>query len=257
MNKRKPVQKPKFSRHPLTGEPIVPIGFLPTGRAVWPIMGGDDTIEPGEGASEEGLAALDALVKIGDKTHKVEDLTRIMANEKRQGKRSGIAEALAELGFDSLEDAKAALEAKTTPTPKAPAAPADGGNDDAAAAIAAAAERERKAAEREAKAAAVTRKAELRAALAGTGVPRAALDDAVVLLNAQVPSDYDVDELEDAVVELQKRHPAMFEQKKPPAAPAPTLTLPKGRPGDTGTPKTAVFGADGVARAKRMFNLKD
>ncbi len=32
--------------HPLTGAPIVPLGFLPNGRAIWPIMGGDDTVDP-------------------------------------------------------------------------------------------------------------------------------------------------------------------------------------------------------------------
>lgn len=35
---------PKF--HPLTGAPIVPLGFLPNGRAIWPILGGDDSVDP-------------------------------------------------------------------------------------------------------------------------------------------------------------------------------------------------------------------
>lgn len=34
---------PLMRRHPLTGEPIVPLGFRPNGRAIWPIMGGDST----------------------------------------------------------------------------------------------------------------------------------------------------------------------------------------------------------------------
>lgn len=32
--------------HPLTGEPIRPLWIRPDGRAMWPIMGGDDTVPP-------------------------------------------------------------------------------------------------------------------------------------------------------------------------------------------------------------------
>lgn len=34
--------------HPLTGAPIVPLGYRKDGRAIWPIMGGDDTVPPAD-----------------------------------------------------------------------------------------------------------------------------------------------------------------------------------------------------------------
>lgn len=33
--------------HPLTGAQIVPLGYRKNGRAIWPIMGGDDSVPPG------------------------------------------------------------------------------------------------------------------------------------------------------------------------------------------------------------------
>lgn len=35
-------------RHPLTGQPLQAVGALPSGRIVWPILGGDDTVPPVE-----------------------------------------------------------------------------------------------------------------------------------------------------------------------------------------------------------------
>lgn len=32
--------------HPLTGQPVLPLGFRKDGRAIWPVMGGDDTVPP-------------------------------------------------------------------------------------------------------------------------------------------------------------------------------------------------------------------
>jgi hypothetical protein len=40
MRFRGPVAPSIIKRHPLTGEPIEPVGFLPSGKCVWPIMGG-------------------------------------------------------------------------------------------------------------------------------------------------------------------------------------------------------------------------
>lgn len=36
--------------HPLTGLPIIPIGFRKDGRPIWPILGGDDTVPPAPAA---------------------------------------------------------------------------------------------------------------------------------------------------------------------------------------------------------------
>lgn len=45
--------------HPLTNALIVPIGYLPNGRAVWPIMGGDDTVEPATAPDAHALSDAD------------------------------------------------------------------------------------------------------------------------------------------------------------------------------------------------------
>lgn len=62
---------PKFKRHPLTSELIIPIGFRANGRAIWPIMGGDDTVEPaaetsGDGSNDTQTAAETATVTDGE-----------------------------------------------------------------------------------------------------------------------------------------------------------------------------------------------
>lgn len=48
-------------RHPLTGKPLEAVGVLPSGRIVWPMMGGDPSNDPPErpeGVSEEEWNAL-------------------------------------------------------------------------------------------------------------------------------------------------------------------------------------------------------
>ena len=46
-NMKTPILHPT-KRHPLTGKPLEAIGVLPSGRIVWPILGGDDTVPPVE-----------------------------------------------------------------------------------------------------------------------------------------------------------------------------------------------------------------
>lgn len=36
----------KIKHHPLTGALLLPLGYRKDGRAIWPIMGGDDTVPP-------------------------------------------------------------------------------------------------------------------------------------------------------------------------------------------------------------------
>ena len=43
--------------HPLTGLPIVPIGFRKDGRPVWPILGGDNTVPPAPAPAAPAPAA--------------------------------------------------------------------------------------------------------------------------------------------------------------------------------------------------------
>lgn len=96
---------PLFRRHPLTGGPIEPIGFRESGRAIWPIMGGDDTVEPaaadtsdgngakptadaGAGAADVGDAAKDAGK--GGKDSILADLAR--ERDKRQALEKSVAD---------------------------------------------------------------------------------------------------------------------------------------------------------------------
>jgi len=51
-----PAYGPIMKTHPLTGQPIVPLGYRCDGRPIYPIMGGDDTVPPadGSGTGQEG-----------------------------------------------------------------------------------------------------------------------------------------------------------------------------------------------------------
>lgn len=149
-------------------------------------------------------------IVVGGKTLKVGKLQRIMATEKRQGKKAGQTALLTELGFDSLDDAKAFVEKnKQAKPPKKKT----GENDDDEAATAAARERETAAEKRERLAAEKERKADLRGALRDAGVSRDDLDDVHALLDREVDAEYDEDELEEAVEALKERRPSFFGQK--------------------------------------------
>ena len=143
----------------------------------------------------------DATVKVGDKTFKVTQLQTIMAREKRQGARSGQTQLATDLGFESVDALKAALE-----TAAPPAVPAgDAGDAATAEREKAAAAREAAAKAREAAAAKKERRAELRGALRDNGVAKDDLDDAYALLDRAVDADFEEDDLEIAVGELQGR----------------------------------------------------
>lgn len=218
----------------------------------------DDDDPDDDEEEDDDLADPESTVKVGERTFKVGDLQRIMAREKRQGKKSGAAALAKELGFDSVEGLKTAV-AKVTDDDD------DDDPDDESdkkAAKRARADADRRAAERERKAAERERRADLRSALAVAGVPKDDLDDAYALLDRQVDGDYDDDELDDAVEELRGRRPALFgtldeddddttkntKVRRPPP-------LPSGGRRKKATQQT-VFGAGGLAMAEKRFGKK-
>ncbi|GAC1380135.1 MAG: hypothetical protein NVSMB48_05580 [Marmoricola sp.] len=115
--------------------------------------------------------------------------------------------------------------------------------------------REAALATREADADRVIRAADLRTALAEAGLRRGALDDALTLLDRDVPDEYDDAALTTAVARLRERRPILF-AARPNTPPGPRLALPTGRPDAKGTAKP-VFGAAGAERAKKQFRLED
>jgi hypothetical protein len=59
-NMKTPILHPT-RRHPLTGKPLEAVGVLPSGRIVWPILGGDDTVPPVERPEDIAEDVWDAL----------------------------------------------------------------------------------------------------------------------------------------------------------------------------------------------------
>lgn len=213
----------------------------------------DEEDDDSDDDDEDGPIELDPddIIKVGEKEMKVSDLQRIAAKEKREGKKAGQRAVLQALGFESLEDAQAALKGAGKPKAKK----TDDADDDRATERETAAEaRERKAAERE-------RRADLRGALRDHGVSRGDLDDALALLDRAVDTEYDEDDLEDAVDELKGRRPGLFgsddSDSDDDERPAPKAKIPNGRgPQRRNKPKRK-FGQGGYERAKRDGFIKD
>lgn len=106
-------------RHPLTGKPLEAVGVLPSGRIVWPMMGGDPSNDPPErpeGVSEEEWNAL------GDpgKAAIVRERTA------RQEAERQLAAARARPTPPPAPPAPTPPAPPTPPTPPAPAPPAGG-----------------------------------------------------------------------------------------------------------------------------------
>lgn len=220
-----------------------------------------DPDDPDPDDEDPDAADPESTLKVGDRTFKVSDLQTIMAREKRQGKKAGRSSLVKDLGFDSVEELKAALEAADSGAPPDPDLDPDDkgktGKDDAA--TKAAAEATRKAREREAAADARVRRADLRSALTGAGVVKDDLDDAYAMLDRKVDSDYDEDDLDDEVEALKKRRPALFgedpDDDDTEPKPKSRANLPTGTPRRKATQQT-VFGAGGIARAEERFGKK-
>lgn len=198
--------------------------------------------------------------RTGGKVFKVGDINRLMAREKRQGGRSALNKLAEELGFDSIDDLKAAAEKGKAPTKKKRRDDDEDEDDEAAER---ARQRESQATEREKRAAAKERRADLRAALAAEGVSREDMDEAVALLDRRVDDEYDEDDLDDAIDELRETRAgrALFDRDDEEERPAPrkkAAARPQGRgPRGRQRPRAVEPGAGGRARAKERGWLKD
>lgn len=168
-----------------------------------------------------------------------EDLERVAAREKAQGKRSALKEFAEEHGFTSPEDAATFIAA------------ARQAQD---AALSEQEKRERELADREAKAearekAAIERErvANRRAVLVGLGATGADLEDAAALL--RVADDADDTAVAEAADALKARRPELFGTKAPETVPPVLPPAPGGAPAGGGTPRVPATKDDVQARA--------
>lgn len=116
--------------HPLTGAPIVPVGYRKDGRAIWPIMGGDDTVpsadlppsdppsadppaDPPSEPADEGKGGKDAiladLAKERDKRQALEQTVTQMQTAQQQ-QMDALAKALGLKSDDAPPDPAALTE---------------------------------------------------------------------------------------------------------------------------------------------------
>lgn len=199
----------------------------------------------------------DDKVKVGDKVMTVSDLQKIAAREKRQGKKAGQSALLRRFGFDTIEDLEEALQnlPDDDDTGKDSDKKDKDGDEDAR-------NRQKRDQGKEDKLRLKERKLDLRGALRDAGVPRDDLDAGEALLDRLVDRDYDDDDLDDAIEELQRSRAgkALFASSDADDQPAPRRTaagLPKGKPKGKPRPAGKPFGEKGRERAARRGWIKD
>ncbi|BCK74015.1 hypothetical protein Srufu_079680 (plasmid) [Streptomyces libani subsp. rufus] len=209
--------------------------------------GGNDPTPEGGAAAEPPKPAPPV------RTFTQEEMEKVAAKEKAQGKRAGASEALtqwaADNGFTNAEDAKAfieearkAREAQLSEQEKREQALAD---------------REAKLAAREAAAIARERTAQRRSVLVGLGATGDDLDDAAALL--RVDDDADDTALQEAAEALKARRPELFGATRqtapdPSGAPPAPTGLPAGgmpRPGSS-QPKPGERGLEMLRRRGKL-----
>lgn len=230
LHRRRPAQ-PTAWAHPYTGR---------LAAAVCYADGGDPAPAP--------VPAADPPKPAPPRTYSQEDLNRVAAEEKSQGRRAGAREALekfaADNGFTSIDDtttflvtARKAKEDQLTEQEKREKALAD---------------REKALADKEAAAAARTASANRRIVLAGLGATGADLDDAEALL--RTADDADNDTVTQAAAALKERRPELFGVKQP-AAPGTPPPAPGGAPAGGPPPHQAPGGKPGD-RGREMARLR-
>lgn len=236
---------PRLTRHPLTGDPIRPVGVLASGKVVWPVMGGaPDPVVPTPPAP---------VLDDADPAETADErVARIAAREKSQGKRAGQRELLEALGFTDqaaatkfIADQRAAVLAAETDADRR------GRELD---------DRERASQVRETSASDREFSADVRVALIDRGCARADLDDAQVLLARGIDRALTGAELTAAVDEaadaLKVRRPGLFSgDAVPPVTPPPPSTLTP-RPPAPNAPPAADYGSAGKAEAERRWGAK-
>lgn len=207
----------------------------------------EDDPDEDEDDDEDDDDPLDQPVTIGpDKRPLTQrEYNRHMSRAAKKAERTSQRALAKSLGFDTWDEALAAAKQSK----------GGGGDDDEAAQKVA--EREQKAAERERTANEKARKADLRGALREAGATGDDLNDAYVILNAEIDEDYDEDDVAEAVEKLAGRRPALFgETDDGDQRPTPRAALPTG--GKRKRPRQeSVLGAGGLERARRKGWIKD
>lgn len=173
------------------------LGWLSDGQ-FYPIEGisggaddGDDSEDDdGDGGGSTGSGGLSQ-----------DEVQRIAAKEKREGKRSGQRELLEALGFDSLDDAKAAVERAREAD--------DAARDEQTRAREEAAEAKRKADAATQTASMARHEVAVIKGLLKAGSDPETVDDLVPMVKAEVGAD--ADEIQDAISSLKEKFPALFE----------------------------------------------
>jgi hypothetical protein len=225
---------------------VAPLGFRKDGRPIYPILGAspDDPSNGGVGGTGEGGGGTPISVP-------QDELSRLFAREKDQGRRAGVRDLVAQLGFDSQkaltdfvqaqreaeQERKAAEQARLSEVERREQA---------------AAERERQAGERESAAALRERDAARRAVLVNLGAAGDGLEDAVALLTRDIEPDADDATLAQAADDLKRRRPELFAQGRSPAGPP--SGAPSGVPGRAGGPPPPP-GQRGLDIARRRGHL--
>ena len=168
-----------------------------------------------------------------------EDLDRIAAKEKDQGKRAGAKEALekfaADHGFSNVDDAAAFIAAarQAEDAKKSEEQKRQEELD----------RREREIADRESAALARERNANRRAVLVGLGATGDDLDDAAALL--RLPDDADDTAVAEAAAKLKERRPELFGVKPADPAPGHLPPAPGGAPAGGPPARQAAAGKPG------------
>jgi multidrug efflux pump subunit AcrA (membrane-fusion protein) len=185
----------------------------------------------------------------GDKKFSQADLNRLLAREKNDGKRAGQSELLQALGVNNLDEAKEIIAARK--------AAEDAALSDA--------DKARKEAERE-KAEAATAKAEAAREKLDSRIERALVrahipDDQIELVARMVVVEdgADQDKVNDAVEDLKKKMPQLFEEPDPNRAPDPAKPPGSnpGRPPRGGAPTpTPAEAAQAVFAARHPGKVK-
>jgi hypothetical protein len=181
------------------------------------------------------------------RTFTQDEVEKLAAKEKSQGKRAGATEALAQFaadnGFKNAEDAKAFIEAARKAQQDALSEEEKRRQE--------LERREQELVAREAAAIARERNASRRAVLVGLGATGEDLEDAAALL--RVPDDADEQTVQDAAAALKERRPELFGAARPAQPPAASAMppAPGGSPAGGPPPRTPATRDDAKARARK------
>ncbi|MEU3783442.1 hypothetical protein [Streptomyces sp900129855] len=221
--------------------PLAPLGFRRDGRPILPILGasGDDPDEQGSEETTETPPAPEGQVTLSQ-----DELSRRFTREKDQGRRAGVRELLAQLGFDNVRTLDDFVRAQRD-AEQSRLSDLDRREQELTT-------REQQTAQREAEAAARERDAARRAVLVSLGAAGSELEDAAVLLARTTDEDADDTALRAAADQLKTRRPELFGQQ--PATPPPSGSPDGGVPGRSGrTPPRP--GSAGLDMARRRGHL--